>query len=89
MPNKITTENNFIYLTLALLLLLFTTALVEQYAGGYGQGLITASTVLMLIIGILSIRSEKRWFHTSVGFATAIVLIAIADNIMDYAISTC
>jgi voltage-gated potassium channel len=89
MPNKITTENNFIYLTLALLLLLFASVLVEQYAGGYGQGLITASTVLMLIIGILSIRSEKRWFHTSVGFATAIVLIAIADNIMDYAISTC
>ncbi len=85
MPSKMTTENNFIYLTLALLLLLFSSAVVEQYAAGYGQGLITASTVLTLIIGIFSIRSERRWFHTGVGFTTAIVLIAIAESIMDNA----
>ena len=84
MPNKITTENSFIYLTLALLLLLFASAVVEQYAGGYGQGLITASTVLMLIIGVFSIRSERRWFNTGVGFTAAIVLIAVAENIMDH-----
>lgn len=84
MPHKITIENNFIYLTLALLLLLFATAAVEQYAAGFGQGVITASTVLVLIIGIFSIRSERRWFHTGIGFTTAIVLVAIADNFMDY-----
>ena len=84
MPNKITTENNFIYLTLALLFLLFASAVVEQYVGGYGQGLITASTVLILVIGIFSIRSERRWFNTGVGFTAAIVLIAIAENIMDH-----
>ena len=85
MPHTITTENNFVYLTLALLILLFSSAVVEQYAGGYGQGLITASTVLMLIIGIFSIRSERRWFHTGLGFVAAIVVIAIAENIMDQA----
>ena len=79
-----TTENNFIYLTLALLLLLFASAVVEQYAGGYGQGLITAATVLMLIIGVFSIREERRWFHTGVGFTAAIVLVAIADNVLDF-----
>jgi hypothetical protein len=84
MSNKITTENNFIYLTLALLLLLFASAVVAQYAGGYGQELITVSTVLMLIIGIFSIREERRWFYTGSGFAVAIVLIAIADNILEY-----
>ena len=83
MPNKITTENNFIYLTLALLLLLFASAVVEQYAAGYGQELITAATVLMLVIGIFSIREERRWFHTGIGFATAIVLIAITENTME------
>ncbi len=84
MPNKMTTENNFIYLTLALLLLLFASAVVAQYAEGYGQGLITASTVLMLIIGVFSIRSERRWFRTGVGFAATIVLIAIAESIMEH-----
>ena len=84
MPNKMTTENNFIYLTLALLLLLFASAVVEQYAGGYGQGLITAATVLMLIIGVFSIRSERRWFRTGVGFAATIVLISIVENILEY-----
>ena len=85
MPNKMTTENNFIYLTLALLLLLFASAVVEQYAGGYGQGLITAATVLMLIIGVFSIRSERHWFHTGLGFAATIVLIAIMESILEYA----
>ena len=85
MPNKMTTENNFIYLTLALLLLLFASAAVEQFAEGYGQSLITASTVLMLVIGIFSIREERRWLHTGIGFIAAIVVIAIADNFMDYA----
>ncbi|MEA3302893.1 MAG: potassium channel family protein [Pseudomonadota bacterium] len=80
-----TTENNFIYLTLALLILLFASAVVEQYAGGYGQGLITASTVLMLIVGIFSIRSERRWFHTGLGLISTIVLVAIAESIMDQA----
>ena len=84
MPKTITTENNFIYLTLALLLLLFASAVIEQYAGGYGQGLITAATVLMLIIGVFSIRSERRWFRTGVGFAATIVLIAIVENILEY-----
>ncbi len=83
MPNKMTTENNFIYLTLALLFLLFASAVVEQYAGGYGQGLITASTMLMLIIGVFSIRSKRHWFHTGLGFVVAIVLIAIAESILE------
>ncbi len=80
-----TTENNFIYLTLVLLLLLFASAVVEQYTQGVGQELITASTVLMLIVGVSSIRSERRWFHTGLGLVAAIVLIAIAGSLLEFA----
>ncbi len=82
--NTITTENNFIYLTIALLLLLFATAAAEQYTAGIGQELITASTVLLLIIGIFSIRGNRHWFHTGLGFVAAIVLIAIAGSILKH-----
>jgi len=80
-----TTENNFIYLTLVLLLLLFASAFVEQYTQGAGQEIINAFTVLMLIVGIFSIRGERRWFHTGLGFVVAIMLIAIAGSLLEYA----
>lgn len=84
MPHKITAENNFIYLTVDLVLLLLASAIVEQHAHGAGQQLVTVATVLMLVIGIFSIHRERRWFTIALGFVIAITLIAIAGSYLDY-----
>ena len=85
MPNKITTENNFIYLTLDLVLLLLASAIAEQYAFGSGQKLVTAATVLMLVIGVFSIQRERRWFNIGLGFVIAITVVAIAGSYLEHA----
>ncbi len=84
MPHKITTENNFIYLTLALLLMLFSGAVIEQFTHGAGRDLLDATTVLIMIIGVFSIRGERRWFHTGLGLVAAITLIVIAGKLLQF-----
>ena len=85
MHHKITTENNFIYLTLALLLMLFAAAVIDQFTHGAGRGLIDATTVLIMIIGVFSIRGERHWFHTGIGLVVAVALIAIAGRLLESA----
>jgi voltage-gated potassium channel len=85
MTSKITTENNFIYLTLDLVLLLFLSAVAEQYVHGAAQKLVTIATVLMLVIGIFSIHRERRWFNIGIGFVIAITAIAIAGSFLEHA----
>jgi len=82
MPKKISPKNNFAYLTVALLLLLITSALVDQFAKGIGRELITAATLVSLAVGIWSIRSERHWFTSGLGFLGAVILVAIAMQLL-------
>ncbi len=81
----ISTENNFVYLTVALVLLLFIGALVDQYAGSLGQRLVQAATVLTLAIGVFSLKTTKFWYRTGIGMVVAIILVVLAGVILDLA----
>ena len=81
MKKRITTEDNFAYLTVALVMLLFVGALSDQLAWDISGLLIEAATVLTLAIGIWSIKSERRWFRTGMGLTIALVLV-VAVGIM-------
>lgn len=85
MKRAISAENNFTYLTVALLLLLLAGAVVDQFFGGAGEGFLEAATVLSLAVGVWSIRSERLWFHTGIGLVAGLLSVAGAIMLLDIA----
>lgn len=74
---NVTEKNNFIYLTISLVILLLVGALVDQFPSSLGQHLFQAVTVITLSTGIIGFRSSKLWFHTSIGFSISVLLIVM------------
>jgi len=70
-------KNNFLYLVISLVALLFVGALVDQYPGQLGQQILQAVTVITLASGIIGFRSSKLWFHTGIGFVVSVLLVVI------------
>lgn len=73
MVKPISTENNFSYLTLMLVILLFASAIVEEFFGELGQRAVQSATILTLIISIWTLKSSATWFRSKFGFVLALV----------------
>lgn len=85
MARHITEKDNFAYLTIGLVLLLFVSALVDNFHITLGGHVIEAAVTMTLIIGVWSIRTERRWFRTGFGLIAAIVVIFLAGLFLDLA----
>ena len=83
MPRHILENDNFAYLTYALVLLLFVSALVDSLRIGFGSRVIEATVMLTLVAGIWSIRKQRRWFPTAVGLVAAIAVVLIGGLFLD------
>ena len=77
MGNKISSEDNFTYLFVALIFLLFSIAAVEQFADGAGQRLVSAATVVSLLVSVWSVRERKTWFRAGLGYALLLLAIVV------------
>ncbi|KPJ95304.1 MAG: hypothetical protein AMJ55_04100 [Gammaproteobacteria bacterium SG8_15] len=80
---KLTHQDNFVYLTIALAVLLFSSALVDQFAGPAGQLIVQAVTLVTLAVAVWSIHREKSWYRTRVGFIAAIFLVAVLSVVLN------
>ena len=80
---KISEHNNFVYLTVALVLLLFIAALIDQFPNHIGQRLVQASTVITLLVGILGFRSSRISFRTGIGFVISVLSVFILGIFLD------
>lgn len=76
-------RDNFTYLTVALVLLLFITALFDQLEIALGQLVVQASIIMVIAVGTWSVSSGRRWFHTGIGFVIAIGLLSAAGMSLD------
>jgi len=85
MKRRMTSEDNFAYLTVALILLLFSGAVLDQLELDVGDRLLEAATVLTLAIGVWSIRSERRLFYSGMGLAGAVALIVLTSLLLEAA----
>ena len=85
MKRRVTREDNFAYLTVALILLLFSGAVLDQLELDVGDRLLEAATVLTLAIGVWSIRSERRLFYSGMGLAGAVALIVLTSLLLEAA----
>ena len=70
-------KNNFLYLTIGIVLLLFVGAISDQYYELAGQHLVQAFSVATILIGLYGFRLTKKWFHTGIGMAVFVIAAVI------------
>ncbi len=70
-------NNNFLYLTVGIVVLLFVGAISDQFEGIVGHQLVQAFSVINIVVGIYGFQEEKRWFHSPVGIAASILLMVV------------
>ena len=76
-------KNNFFYLTVGIVLLLFVSALVDQFPGLAGHQLVQAFSVINIAIGLYGFRSSNLFFRTGIGLVVAIVFIILTGMFME------
>ena len=57
----ITYENNFTYLCIALIALLFSAAVVQEFPNTWGEDFFSFVSILMLMVSIKSMKTEIAW----------------------------
>jgi len=70
-------KNNFLYLTVGIVLLLFVGAISDQFSGLVGHQLVQAFSVINILIGIYGFKTPHMWFHTPVGIVVSVATVVI------------
>lgn len=73
-------QDNFIYLTFALILLLLGTALAQQFFGDSVQRLMQSTTVITLLVAVWGVESKRFFLRKTLIFPLAILSISMASN---------
>ena len=80
----ITQKNNFIYLFFALLIFLFSAAIMSEFPGSLGQDVFSIVTVLMLILSIKSIKTERTWKGAVYALVVFFIILTVLGKIFDH-----
>jgi len=83
MAKPITREDNFTYLTVAIILLLLLSAVLEQFANREGQHYVSGALIVVLAVGVWSFRSEKHTLKIGIGFVIAVLLVSVLSAVFD------
>jgi len=70
-------KNNFLYLTVGIVVLLFVGAISDQFSGLIGHQMVQAFSVINIVVGIYGFKSTQKWFHTGIGIAVSIIVVVI------------
>ena len=70
-------KNNFLYLTVGIVVLLFVGAIEDQFEGYIVHQTIQAFSVINIVVGIYGFKSTVKWFHTGVGIVSSVTVIAV------------
>jgi hypothetical protein len=76
-------NNNFVYLTVSLVVLLLVAALVDQFPVRHGQQIVQAFTVITLLSGTIGFRNSRLRFRTGMGAVTAVAMIIVLGILLD------
>lgn len=80
----ITQENNFVYLFFSLIIFLFSAAVMSEFPGTLGQDIFSIVTILMLILSIKSLRTEKTWMWAVYAMVLSFVVLTVLGKIFDH-----
>ncbi len=78
-------QDNFVYLTFALILLLLGTAAAQQFFDHSVQRLMQSATVITLLVAVWGVKSKQFLLRKTFIFPVAILLIALFSNWLDNA----
>ena len=70
-------KNNFLYLTVGIVLLLFVGAISDQFEGVVGHQMVQAFSVINIVVGIYGFKTTQKWFHSGIGIAISVVSVVI------------
>lgn len=84
MIELVSEKNNFFYLTIGMVLLLFVSAMVDQFPGVLGHQFVQAFSVFNIAIGLYGFKSESTFFRTTPGLLIIVVAIVTIGAIMEY-----
>lgn len=82
---RLSPQNNFSYLTGALVLLLLGVALADEAGFRLGQPLIQSAIVLVLALGVWSIKGQRHWHMTRAGLLAAIAVVTLTGLFLKWA----
>ena len=77
-------KNNFMYLTVGIILLLFVGALVDQFPGMLSHHFVQAVSVINILVGIYGFKSGKAWFHSVVGVLVSVFAVLVLGVLFEY-----
>jgi hypothetical protein len=80
----ITQKNNFVYLFFSLLIFLFSSAIMSEFPGTVGQDIFSFVTVLMLILSIKSLKTEKTWIWAVYIMVVSFVILTALGKMFDH-----
>ncbi|MGF1727696.1 potassium channel family protein [Photobacterium nomapromontoriensis] len=85
MKKKITTENNFYYLTFALILLLVSSSLEQVFDVGFLDIVFQLFTIMTFIICLVSLRFDTGWYRFLMLLAIAWAVLAVVKGALNVA----
>ncbi len=80
---SVSENNNFVYLTVGMILLLFVGAMVDQFPGLLGHQLVQSFSVINIAIGIYGFKSSSAFFRTGIGLVLAVIIILVLGVLME------
>ena len=79
MATRISKRDNLVYLTLALLALLFLIAVAEQAAAAWGRGAMQLGFLLVLSVAIWTLRRSHRLYHSALSVLGVLVVLTVGS----------
>ncbi len=70
-------KNNFLYLTLGIVVLLFVGAISDQLEGIVGHQMVQAFSVINIVVGLYGFRTTQKWFHSTLGIVVSVLIVVI------------
>lgn len=80
----ISKQNNFLYLFFSLLIFLFSAAVVAEFPASIGEDIFSIVTMLMLIVSIKSLKTEKTWKWAVYAFLASFILLTALGKYFEH-----
>ena len=76
-------KNNFLYLTIGIVLLLFVGAISDQFEGLVGHQMVQAFSVINIVVGIYGFKSTQKWFVSGIGIVFSVMTVVVIGVVLE------